>query len=155
LSKVWLWHYPHDPRSPPFHCYLRLPKDEEVPMRSCPLSGMVPVRIPISFWSCVRGWHFLSWVRSLALSKWTDGTASFWENFQNHRTLCITHLAYNGRGKFAPHESEVKTERILVLDSPPGPRLNYVRFKEFKKQPVRKGNLRLRKKIFTYPREPG
>ncbi len=59
-------------------------------MGSCPLSGMVPVRIPISFWSCVRGWHFLSWVRSLALSKWTDDTASFWENFQNHRTLLHT-----------------------------------------------------------------
>jgi hypothetical protein len=42
------------------------------------------------------GWYLLSWVCSLALSKWTDSAALFWTNSQNRSTL-YTPSKYRGR----------------------------------------------------------
>ncbi len=59
------------------------PKAREVLMSCEPQSCTVPVRILISFWfqAIQSAWLWvLSWVHSLALSKWTDGSALFGQN---------------------------------------------------------------------------
>ncbi len=69
------------------------PRAGEVPTGSGP-QLWAPVRIPIlvsvqGHTEC-RGWRVLNQVSSLALSKWTDGTASLWVNSQNCRALLHT-----------------------------------------------------------------
>jgi hypothetical protein len=72
-----------------FTAFTDHPTAEEVQPGCGPQSCMVPVRIPIGFWSRAMesvGGAVLSWAWSLALSKWTVAAAPIWK-FQKGQTL--------------------------------------------------------------------
>ncbi len=91
-----------------------------------PQSGTATVRIPIRFQSRAMqssGMAGSHWADSLALSKWTAGAELFWAKSQNHSALPSHHENTEG-GKFRHGKGEVKTERTLVLNSPPKQQFN-------------------------------
>ncbi len=59
---------------------------------------------------------------SLFLSVIHNVATPLWKILKPQRS--ITHLPDTGKGEFTPRESEVKTERTLVVKELPGPRLN-------------------------------
>ncbi len=79
-SKVWLrCHHAKPPPSTQFYCYDRPPEGERSSIGLWSSVIGAPVNIPISFWPerTQGGCRFLSWVRSVALSKWYDVAAPF------------------------------------------------------------------------------
>ncbi len=72
------------PNSGQFSCYFRPPKAGRIPDGLLSLVQPGASQGSNQFWvmgptEC-GGWWVLSWVHSLALSKWTDGAAPFWAN---------------------------------------------------------------------------
>ncbi len=104
-SKVWLRRHHAEPPPPPsaqFYCYYRPPEGGRSSVGLWSSVSAAPVNIPISFWpERTQGdSRFLSWVRSVALSKWYDVAAPF-------RAL-LHPCQIQGGSKFRPGKSEVK-----------------------------------------------
>jgi hypothetical protein len=78
-SKVWLATMLNPPPSAQFYCYDRPPEGGRSSVGLWSSVSAAPVIIPISFWPerTRGGCRFLSWVCSVALSKWCDVAAPF------------------------------------------------------------------------------